>query len=103
MICHCAENLGNLSAVYRQLGDARLANMAARDAEMARAAEIARQRSNSRLAGGAVQWVDPSALAKPNAQWSDAPARPAAPAQSPAAANAAPGQPSAPFAAPMIR
>jgi hypothetical protein len=100
-ICRCTENLRNLSVVYRQLGETRLAELAARDAEAARAAEVARQRSGGRSTGGAVQWVDQSAFAKPSGQWTDLPARPAANAaatQGPTAAN-----PATPTAAPMIR
>ncbi len=103
-VCPCAENLGNLSAVYRQLGDLRAAGLAGRDAEAAKAAEAARQRSNYRCAGGAVQLVDPSVMAKPGTQWTDLPVRSAAQAsgtQGPA--TGASGQSAVPAASPMIR
>jgi tetratricopeptide (TPR) repeat protein len=95
-VCPCAENLRNLSIVFRQLGDLRAAELAGRDADAARAAELARQRSHNRFAGGAVQWVDPSAMPKPTGQWSDSPVRPSAAATTPpgaAMAGPAPGQP----------
>ena len=103
-VCRTAENLKNLSVVYKRIGDARLADLAAKDAETAKVAEAARQRSGSLSAGGAVQWVGPDALPAPSAQWADVPARPAAPATSPATAtaNSAAGQPALP-AAPVCR
>ena len=105
-VCHTAENLKNLSIVYRRLGAAQLADLAARDAESVKTAEVARLKTGSRSAGGAVQWVGPEALPAPSAQWADAPARPAtaaAAAQVPAMANAAAGQPATMPAAPVFR
>jgi tetratricopeptide (TPR) repeat protein len=104
-VCPCAENLRNLSVVYRQLGDLRSAELAGRDADAAKAAELARQRSSNRSAGGAVQWVDPSVIARPTGQWNDLPARPAAGSapQGGAAAGAAMGQPATPTVGPTLR
>jgi tetratricopeptide (TPR) repeat protein len=105
-VCRTVENLKNLSVVYRHLGEARLGDLAAQDAESAKVAEATRQRSGSRSAGGAVQWVGPEALPAPSAQWADVPARPAAPAgtsPAPTTANAAAGQPAAMPAASVHR
>jgi hypothetical protein len=103
-VCRTAENLKNLSVVYRRLGDARLSDLAAQDAASVKAAEVARQKCGNLSAGGAVQWVGPEALPTPSAQWADVPARPAATAApAPATANAAAGQPTAIPAAPMMR
>ena len=77
LVCRCAENLNNLSVVYRQLGQQRLAELAAEKAQVAKAAEIARQKSASLSAGGTVEWVDPAALAQSPGQWADPPAKPA--------------------------
>jgi tetratricopeptide (TPR) repeat protein len=104
-VCPCSENLSNLSAVYRRLGNVRMADIAARDAESAKARELARQRSNNRFAGGSVQWVDASVMARPSGQWTDMPVRPAASAASGPGAAAGPGvaqQPSQ-TGSPMIR
>jgi hypothetical protein len=103
-VCRTAENLKNLSVVYRRLGDARRADLAAQDSQSAKLNETARQRSGSVSAGGAVQWVGPEALPAPSAQWADVPARPAANA-TPAltTANAAAGQPPAMPSAPTFR
>jgi hypothetical protein len=98
-VCSTSENLKNLSVVYRQLGEAQLADTVARDAESAKAAALARQRSGSLSAGGAVQWVGPDAMTQPTAPWSDVPVRPAAAetvTQAPATANSAAGQPAIP-------
>ena len=54
LVCRCAENLNNLSVVYRQVGQQRLAELAAEKAQAAKAAEIARQKNASLSAGGAV-------------------------------------------------
>ena len=76
LVCRCAENLNNLSVVYRQIGQPRLAELAAEKAQVAKAEEIARQKSASLSAGGTVEWVDPAALAQSPGQWADPPARP---------------------------
>jgi hypothetical protein len=103
-VCRTAENLKNLSVVYRRLGVPQLADLAAQDAESVKAAEVARLKSGNLSAGGAVQWVGPEALPAPSAQWADVPARPAATAApAPATANAAVVQPTAMPAAPMMR
>ncbi len=104
-VCRCAENLKNLSTVYKRLGNFRLAELAARDSESAKAAELARQKNNSLSAGGAVQWVGPDALAKASGQWSDGPVRPAAPTagQASATGGIVAGQPATPFSPPVIR
>ena len=77
LVCRCAENLNNLSVVYRQPGQPRLAELAAQKAQAAKAAEPARQKSASLSAGGSVEWVDPAALAQSPDQWADPPAKPA--------------------------
>jgi len=77
LVCRCAENLTNLGIVYRQTGQPRLADLAAEKARLAKAAETARQKSARLAAGGAVEWVDPAALAQSPGQWADPPARPA--------------------------
>jgi hypothetical protein len=105
-VCRTAENLKNLSVVYRRLGEAPLADLAAQDSASVKAAEVARQKSGSLSADGAVQWVGPEALPAPSAQWADVPARPSAtanPSPSPATANAAAGQPMALPAARLMR
>lgn len=99
-VCPCAENLSNLSAVYRRLGNVRLADLAARDAESAKAAELARQRNNNRFAGGTVQWVDPGAMAQPAGQWTDLPVRPAAAYSPSGSASAGPGPAAGPATGP---
>jgi tetratricopeptide (TPR) repeat protein len=77
LVCRCAENLNNLSVVYRQVGQQRLAELAAEKARIAKAEEVARQKSASLSAGGTVAWVDPSALVQSAGQWADPPAKPA--------------------------
>ncbi len=77
LVCRCPENLNNLSAVYRQAGQPRLADLAAQKAQAARAEEVARQKQASLSAGGAVAWVNPAALAPSPGQWADPPAKPA--------------------------
>jgi hypothetical protein len=84
LVCRCAENLNNLSAVYRQIGQQQLAGLAAEKARAAKAAEVARQKSASLSAGGTVEWVDPAALAQSPGPWADPPARPATVGQPPA-------------------
>ncbi len=103
-VCRTAENLKNLSVVYRRLGDARRADLAAHDAQTVKTAEVAMQKSGNLSAGGAVQWVGPEALPAPSAQWADVPTHPAAAAAPvPTTANAAAGQPPALPAAPVFR
>ena len=94
LVCRCSENLNNLSVVYRQVGQQRLAELAAEKARAAKAAEIARQKSASLSAGGTVEWVDPAALVQPPGQWADPPAQPAttAGAARPRAGQAPPRQ-----------
>ena len=95
LVYRCSENLTNLSVVYRRLGQQRLAELAAEKAQVAKAAEIARQKSASLSAGGSVEWVDSAALAQSPDQWADPPTKPAATAgpQGPAATNPAPSKP----------
>ena len=78
LVNRCSENLNNLSVVYRQVGQQRLAELAAEKARVAKAAEMARQKTANLSAGGTVEWVDPAALVQSPAQWTDPPARPAA-------------------------
>jgi tetratricopeptide (TPR) repeat protein len=104
LVYRCAENLTNLSIVYRQLGEPRLAELAAQKAQAAKDAEIARQKRASRSAGGMVEWVDSAALPIGPDQWIDPPARAAAVAGPSEAAAAKPaGLPLAPFAPTTIR
>jgi len=77
LVYRCSGNLDNLSVVYRQLGEPRLAALAAEKAQVAKAAEIARQKNASLSASGTVQWVDPTALAQSPGQWADPAAKPA--------------------------
>jgi hypothetical protein len=77
LICRCSDNLSNLSLVYRQIGESRLAELAAEKCRRAKESEIARQKSASLAAGGTVEWVDPSTLVQSSDQWIDPPARPA--------------------------
>ncbi len=95
LLCRCAENLNNLSVVYREVGQPRLADLAAEKAHSAKAAELARQKSANLSAGGMVEWVDPAALAQSSGQWADPPARTAATAgpQAPATVNPASSNP----------
>jgi hypothetical protein len=95
LVCRCSENLNNLSVVYRQVGEQRLAELAAGKAQVAKTEEIARQKSASLSAGGKVEWVDPAALAQSPGQWADPAPRPAAPVgqQDPASASAASAKP----------
>ena len=76
LVCRCSENLSNLSVVYRQVGQHRLAELAVQKAQVAKAAEIAQQKSSSLSAGGKVQWVDPTALVQSPGPWTDPPAKP---------------------------
>ena len=71
-VFRCSENLRNLSSVYRQMGEMRLAEMAARDAEAAGAVEFARKRATH---AGGVDWVDTESMARASSQWTDMPAR----------------------------
>ena len=73
-----SENFNNLSVVYRRLGQQRLAELAAQKALAAKAAETARQRNASLLAGGSVQWVNPADLAQSREAWVGPSAKPAA-------------------------
>lgn len=95
LICRCPENLNNLSVVYRQVGQQRLAELAAEKAQVAKAGQIARQRNARLSAGGTVEWVNPAALAQSSGQWIDPAARPATTA-GPASAGAI-ASPAAPF------
>ena len=52
LICRTSENLNNLSVVYRQLGEQRLSALAAQKSQVAKASEIARQKSANLAAGG---------------------------------------------------
>ncbi|MEI8374506.1 MAG: hypothetical protein WCJ35_16905 [Planctomycetota bacterium] len=81
LVCRCSENLSNLSVVYRQVGQHRLAELAMEKAQVAKAAEIAQQKSASLSAGGKVQWVDPTALVQSPGPWTDPPAKPATTAE----------------------
>jgi hypothetical protein len=109
LVCRCPENLNNLSAVYRQVGQQRLAELAAEKARAAKAEEVARQKSASLLAGGSVAWVDPAALVQSPGQWADPPAQPASTIgqQSPTPAKPAPDRPvglvPAPFGSALMR
>ena len=101
LVYRCSENLNNLSVVYRQLGQPRLAELAVEKAQAAKAAEIARQKSASLSAGGTVEWVDPTALAQSPGQWADPaskpeigrPARPWEARRRPVPARSAPPRP----------
>lgn len=73
-----SENFNNLSVVYRRLGQQRLAELATQKALAAKAAETARQRNASLLAGGSVQWVNPADLVQSQEPWVDPSAKPAA-------------------------
>jgi hypothetical protein len=77
LICRCAENLSNLSVVYRQMGQPHLADLAAEKSRLAKAEESARQKRASLSAGGSVEWVDPDTLAQSAGQWADPAAKPA--------------------------
>jgi tetratricopeptide (TPR) repeat protein len=109
LVCRCPENLSNLSAVYRQVGQQRLAELAAEKAQVAKAEQIARQKSASLLAGGTVQWVDPVALVQSPRPWTDLPTKPATTAnpQDPGAATSASAKPvsmtPAPFGSATMR
>jgi tetratricopeptide (TPR) repeat protein len=81
LVCRTSENLNNLSVVYRQMGDQRLAALAADKAQAAKAAEVARQRDARLSADGSVEWVDPAALAQSPGQWADPPQRSNMPVQ----------------------
>ena len=98
LVNRCAENLGNLSVVYGQVGESRLSGLAAEKAQLAKSVEIDRQRKAKLSAGGTVEWVDPATLAQSPGQWTD-PVRPAAPAAQPGANGSQPmlGQTPAPF------
>ncbi len=104
LVCRCSENLNNLSVVYRQVGQQRLAELAAEKAHVAKAEEMARRKSSSLSAGGTVQWVDPAALAQSPGPWVDPPAKPATPAsqQDPAPGKAV-GLGPAPFGSAGMR
>jgi tetratricopeptide (TPR) repeat protein len=95
LVYRCAENLNNLGVVYRHLGQPRLAELAAEKAQVAKAAELARQKSANLSAGGSVEWVDPAALAQSPDQWADPSAKPATTAgqQDHAAPNTTPAKP----------
>jgi tetratricopeptide (TPR) repeat protein len=94
LVYRCSENLNNLSVVYRHLGQQRLADLAAEKARVAKAAEIARQKSANLSAGGSIKWVDPAVLVQSPDQWADPSAKPATTAgqQDPAAANPTPSK-----------
>jgi tetratricopeptide (TPR) repeat protein len=95
LVCRCSANLSNLSVVYRQVGQQRLAELALEKAQAAKVAEVARQKGASLSAGGAVAWVDPAALVQPPGQWADPPvhAATAAAEQGPRSASPASTQP----------
>jgi hypothetical protein len=98
LVCRCAENLNNLSVVYRQTGQQRLGELAAEKAQVAKAEETARQKSARLSAGGTVEWVDPSALAQSPDQWADPAAKPAGqPGPGPAPSKPVVGLVPAPF------
>jgi hypothetical protein len=75
LLCRCSENLANLSVVYRQVGQQRLADLAAEKGRAAKAEEVARQKNARLSAGGTVAWVDPGALVQSPGQWADSPAK----------------------------
>lgn len=68
----CSENLQNLSFVYGRVGERRLAGLATQKAQSAREQEVAELKNANLLGGGAVQWVDPSALAQSSETWPNA-------------------------------
>ncbi len=104
LICRCAENLSNLSVVYRQVGQPRLAELAREKAQAANAADLARQKNANLSAGGAVEWVDTAALVQSPDQWADPPARPATSAGQEGPAPAKPVYGMAPaFGPPTLR
>jgi tetratricopeptide (TPR) repeat protein len=100
LVCRCPENLNNLSVVYRQVGEPRLADLAVEKAQVARATEIARLKNANLSDGGKVQWVDPTALAQSSGRWDDSPSKPAPAAgqQGPAPSAPVVGLMPAPFA-----
>ena len=58
LVCRCAENLNNLSVVYRQVGQQRLAELAAEKAQAAKAAEMPGRRvPASRPAARSSGWI----------------------------------------------
>jgi len=78
LVCRCSENLNNLSVAYRQVGQQHLAELALQKAQVAKAAEITRQKNASLSAGGTVEWVNPAALVPSPGPWVDPPAKSAA-------------------------
>ena len=64
LVCRCSENLGNLSEVYRRIGQQRLAELAAEKARLAKPTLDRRQKRVSLSAWRHGQWVDPAALAE---------------------------------------
>jgi hypothetical protein len=98
LVHRCSDNLSNLSTVYRQIGELRLAELAAEKARAAKAAEVAWQKSASLSAGGAVEWVDPTALAQSPGPWSDPSSKPMPPAGQQEAAKPIVGLLPMPFA-----
>ena len=68
----CSENLKNLSAVYRQVGEQRLAALATQKAQVALDKEVAQLKNAKLSGGGAVKWVDPAILAQSPGELPDA-------------------------------
>jgi tetratricopeptide (TPR) repeat protein len=101
-VCGCGVNLGNLAAVYQQLGQQPLAAFLRQKAEEARRVEQARLRGASGSVGGLVEWVPPAAMAQSGFGVSDAPrsAEPAAPANRAGAPTPAASRTAMPAAAP---
>ena len=62
----CPQSTGwrNLAVVYRQLGQAALAQRAAAQSEQFRQSELARRQTSPAAGNGLVQWVDPQTFAQ---------------------------------------
>ena len=60
LVCRCSENLSNLSVVYRQVGEQRLAELAAEKAQVAKGRRLPdRERAISRRAARWSGWIPP--------------------------------------------
>ena len=90
----CPQSTGwrNLSVVYRQLGQAALAQRAAAQSEQLRRSELARRQTSPAAGNGPVQWVDPQAFARSSTSAPNSPGAVALPPVRTAGLPAEPGR-----------
>jgi Flp pilus assembly protein TadD len=95
-LCPLSTNCGNLAVVYRQLGQAALAEQTAGQAMLLRQNELARRQVSPTASNDAVRWVDQQAFAQNSTSTMNPPgAIPLSPAAKPQVAGGRVGVPQA--------